>query len=174
MISVSARSVELVIVCIIVCLIVENVACVIFVLVRRHHGIFSRHHGIESRHDVWGCHWWGWGDSGQGHRLGYGGGLGYRSWHGLCRTHLISLWLSVSRDTVQGFIIKFNFCKGYDIFQFLQIIAVIKCHTRSGLASSSCSSRAMDVVLGIFWRLHLNYKFDVWNVNSTRSNICCN
>ena len=98
MISVSARSVELVIVCIIVCLIVENVACVIFVLVRRYHGIESRH-DVCGWHDVWGWHWWGWG-IGQGHRLGYGGGLGSRSWHGLCRIDLISLWLSVSRDTV--------------------------------------------------------------------------
>ena len=91
----------------------------------------------------------------------------YGSGHGLCHIHLIALWLSVSRDTVQGLIFKFNFCKGYDFLQILLIVAVIKCHTSAGLTSSSCSPGAMDVVLGILWRLHLNYKFDVWNVNST-------
>ena len=32
----------------------------------------------------------------------------------------------------------------------------------------------MDVGFGIFWRLKLNDKLDIWNVKASSSNISCN
>lgn len=49
-----------------------------------------------------------------------------------------------------------------------------ECNASSRLAGSGRSTRSMNVGLSVLWRLNLNNKVNVWNVEASRSYISCN
>ena len=54
----------------------------------------------------------------------------------------------------------------------ISIFPTIEGYAHTVLASSGCSSTSVDVDFCVLWRLDLNYKLDIWNVKSSRSDIC--
>ena len=62
------------------------------------------------------------------------------------------------------------------LFNFLKeehLLIIEQSDARAKLASSSCSSRPMDVGLNIIWWLDLYNKINIRNVKTATGNICC-
>jgi hypothetical protein len=62
----------------------------------------------------------------------------------------------------------------FNSVEVFSVLTIVECDAGSTFASSGSSTRSMDVGLGVFWRLKLDDKLNIWNINSSRSNICGN